>query len=733
MTETIRYEQDAGGVVTLTVDDPNQSANTMNADFIASYVAVADRLSAERDEIAGVIITSGKDTFFAGGDLRDLIRSTPDDAQRLTADIARVKGAMRTIETLGKPVVVAINGSALGGGLELALSCHHRIAVDSPRIRIGLPEVTLGLLPGGGGCVRLPRLLGIKDALLEVLISGQQMPVSRARQVGVIDDVAADHDAMLAAARSWIAAHPQSSQPWDARGYRMPGGSPSDPRFMPIAMSLPATLKKRLKGAHHDAPHHILAAVHEGAQVDFDRALQIETRYFVDLLCNSQQAKNMTQAFFFDLQAINKGGSRPEGYPRTRASKVAVLGAGMMGAGIAYVCAKAGIEVVLKDTSMAAAERGKSYSRGLVERAVAKGSVEQAKGDALLSRITATDQVADLAGCDLVIEAVFESTALKHQVFGEVQSVVAGDALLGSNTSTIPITALAEGVDRPEDFIGLHFFSPVDKMPLVEIIRGERTSDATLARAVDLVMQIKKTPIVVNDSRGFFTSRVIGTFLNEAVAMVGEGINPVLIERAGAAAGYPAPPLALFDELALSLIRTVRLEYIAAAEASGKEYVGHPGEAVVDRMIDEFGRAGRAAGAGFYDYADGRRTGLWPGLFEHFGSSAERALQDGDAELLVTLQERMLFAEAIDTARCFDEGVLSSFADANIGSIFGIGFPAWTGGVAQYIDQYPGGTTGFVARCKEFTDAYGDRFDPPASLKRKAELGEPFRPDLAPR
>ncbi|MEX0834772.1 MAG: 3-hydroxyacyl-CoA dehydrogenase NAD-binding domain-containing protein, partial [Nitriliruptor sp.] len=438
-------------------------------------------------------------------------------------------------------------------------------------------------------------------------------------------------------------------------------------------------------------------------------------------VCNSSQAKNMTQAFFFDLQAINKGESRPDGYDTWQATKVAVLGAGMMGAGIAYQCAKSGIEVVLKDISVENAQKGKSYSEKLVAKGIERGKVTEEKGQALLDRITPTASYDDLAGCDLVIEAVFESTELKHQVFGDTEPVVADDALLGSNTSTLPITELAKGVERPEDFIGLHFFSPVDKMPLVEIIRGGQTSDAALAKAIDLVQQIKKTPIVVNDSRGFFTSRVIGTFLNEAVAMLAEGVHPVSIERAGEKAGYPAAPLQLMDELTLTLPRKIAAEFEAAAERDGIPFERHPAQDVLDRMVEEFEREGKSAGAGFYDYDEaGKRTKLWPGLLEHVRREEVTIPQED-------MVERMLFAEALETVKCFDEGVLITPQDANIGSIFGIGFPAWTGGVVQYIDQYEGGTTGFVARCKELADRYGDRFVPPASLAAKAEAGEPFR------
>ncbi len=728
--ETIKYDKDAEGIVTLTMDDPTQSANTMRRQFVDDYTAVAERLAAEKDDIAGVILASAKSTFFAGGDLKEMIQATPDDADEIAAMVNRVKAAMRTIETLGVPVVAAINGPALGGGFELTLACHRRIASKNPKTRIGFPEVTLGLLPGAGGVVRSVRMFGIAAALLELLLKGQQLRLEKAVELGVVDEIVDDDEAMIAAAKKWILDNPESAQPWDAKGYEIPGGTLDDTAFAQIAPSLPATLKSMMKGADYDAPAAILATAVEGAGVGIDQACAIETRYFVELVCMSPQAKNMMQAFFFDLQAINKGGSRPDGYDKWKASKVAVLGAGMMGAGIAYQCAKCRIDVVLKDLSVDNAEKGKDYSRGLVAKAVGKGRMTQEAADALLNRISTTGDTAELAGCDIVIEAVFESADLKKKIFAETEPVVDGDALLCSNTSTLPITELATGVERPEDFVGLHFFSPVDKMPLVEIIKGAKTSDAALAKAVDLVQQIKKTPIVVNDSRGFFTSRVIGTFMNEAVAALAEGVSPIMIERAGSAAGYPAPPLQLLDELTLTLPRKIRNETRSAIEASRETYVAHPGEAVIDRMVEEFGREGRSSGKGFYDYDEnGKRTELWPGLFEHFAPDTDGHIHPGDAELFEDLIERMLFAEAIETAKCFDENVLITYPDANIGSIFGIGFPAWTGGVAQYIDQYPGGVTGFVGRCKELADRYGERFVPPASLIAKAESGEPFRPD----
>ncbi|MGW2263963.1 3-hydroxyacyl-CoA dehydrogenase NAD-binding domain-containing protein [Streptomyces koyangensis] len=716
---TIRWEQDDTGVVTLVLDDPAQSANTMNAAFIRSIGEIADRAEAEKDTIRGIIVTSAKKTFFAGGDLKDMIQATADQAQEVFERGLAIKKALRRIETLGKPVVAAINGAALGGGYEIALACHHRIALDAPGSKIGLPEVTLGLLPAGGGVTRTVRLLGVTDALLKLLLQGTQYSPRRALDNGLVHAVAETPEQMLVDARAFIDAHPESVQPWDVKGYRIPGGTPAHPKFAANLPAFPANLKKQTSGAPYPAPRNILAAAVEGSQVDFETAQVIEARYFTELV-TGQIAKNMIQAFFFDLQAVNSGANRPKDVERSTVRKVAVLGAGMMGAGIAYSCARAGIEVLLKDVTPEAAAKGKAYSEKLCDKAVSRGRTTREKADQVLARITPTAEVADLAGCDAVIEAVFEDTSLKHKVFQEIQDVVAPDALLCSNTSTLPITALAEGVKRQEDFIGLHFFSPVDKMPLVEIIKGERTGDVALARAFDLVRQIKKTPIVVNDSRGFFTSRVIGHFINEGVAMVGEGLDPVSVEQAAAQAGYPAKVLSLIDELTLTLPRKIRNETKKAIEEVGGTWPDHPADAVVDRMVDEFGRTGRSGGAGFYDYAeDGSRAGLWPGLREHF-------TRPGATIPFKDMQERMLFSEALDTVRLVEEGVLTSVADANIGSIMGIGFPAWTGGILQYINGYEGGLPGFVARAEELAATYGERFTPPALLVAKAEKGERF-------
>jgi 3-hydroxyacyl-CoA dehydrogenase/enoyl-CoA hydratase/3-hydroxybutyryl-CoA epimerase len=690
---TIRYERDADGIVTLTLDDPNQSANTMNDDYVSSMTATMDRLEAAKDEITGVIVTSAKATFFAGGDLDLMIRATPADAGRLTANVNRIKRDLRRLEKFGRPVVAAINGAALGGGLEIALACHHRIVLDTRGTRLGFPEVTLGLLPGAGGVTRTVRMLGLQDALMNVLLTGRQFKAADAVAAGLAHEVAATPADMLDAARAWIAANPSATAPWDRPGYKIPGGTPSTPALAAQLPAFPANLRKQLKGASLPAPEAILSAAVEGAQVDFDTASLIETRYLVSLL-TGQIAKNMIGAFFFDMKAVNSGASRPAA-DVAPTGRVAVLGAGMMGAGIAYVCAKAGLPVVLKDVSDEAAARGKAHSEKLVSSAVGKGRMTAEAGEALLARITATGDVAALAGCDAVIEAVFENADLKRRVFAEVEPVLAAGALLASNTSTLPITDLASGVSRPGDFVGMHFFSPVDKMPLLEIVVGDKTSDEAVARAFDLGRKIGKTAIVVRDSRGFFTSRVIGTFIEEAIGMLAEGVPAASIEHAALQAGYPTGPLALADEVSLTLMRHIRHSSIAAG-ATLRPTAAH---GIVDDLVDAHSRGGRAAGAGFYDYADGTRGRLWPGL-------AGRVTDTGRAIPLADLKDRMLFIEAIESLKCREEGVLRNDPDGNIGSILGIGYPAWTGGVLRFVTQHPD----FDTRANELADRYGDRF-----------------------
>jgi 3-hydroxyacyl-CoA dehydrogenase/enoyl-CoA hydratase/3-hydroxybutyryl-CoA epimerase len=722
---TIRWDEE-DGIVTLTLDDPNQSANTMNQAYLESMKATVERLQSEKDEIKGVIITSAKKTFFAGGDLNDLRKVRREDAEEFAEFVRKNKALLRSLETLGKPVVAAINGAALGGGLEIALAAHHRVIVDDPKAVIGFPEVQLGLLPGAGGVVRTVRMIGIVQALMGVLLQGQRLKPAKAKELGLIDEIVDSREDLIPAARKWIEDNPEAQQPWDADPkYKIPGGTPSTPSLAMNLPAFPANLRKQIKGANYPAPHHIMAAAVEGAQVDFDNALEIEGRYFVDL-ATGQVAKNMIQAFFFDLGRVNGSRGRPDDAPTYEVKKVVVLGAGMMGAAIAYVCAKAGIEVVLKDVDQAAAERGKAYSEKLVAKGVERGRQSQEDGDALLARITPTDDPEKAAGADLVIEAVFEDPKVKAQVFAEIEPHLAGDALLGSNTSTLPITGLAGNVSRPADFIGLHFFSPVDKMPLLEIIKGEQTSEETTWRALDLAKQIKKTPIVVNDSRGFFTSRVIGTFINEGIAMLSEGVPAPSVEQASSQAGYPAPVLQLSDELNLKLMRKIRNAAKEAGANGASGWDAHPSETVIDRMLDEFDRPGRLEGKGFYEYEDGKRARLWPGLRDAFPP-----VEDPSQLSLRDLEERMLFIEAIESVKCLDEGVIESVADANIGSIMGIGFPGWTGGVLQYINGYEGGLPGFVERARVLAARYGERFEPPPSLIERAEQGRPYTDEEA--
>ncbi|MBS44345.1 MAG: 3-hydroxyacyl-CoA dehydrogenase [Nocardioides sp.] len=721
----VRYEKDADGIVTLTLDDPNQSANTMNDLYSSSMAAAVQKLydeyEADNGSVTGVVIASAKKTFFAGGDLKGMIKSGKDDAAAVFAMAEGVKASLRRLELFPRPVVAAINGAALGGGLEITLACQHRIVVDDKSVKLGLPEATLGLLPGGGGVTRVVRMLGLQDALMGVLLEGKQFNPASAQKQGLVDELVATREELVPAAKAWIKANPDSiHNPWDVKGYKMPGGTPQTPKLAAFLPAFPALLRKQTKGAVYPAQRALLSAAVEGAARDFDTASRIESRYLTSLIVN-QNSKDMIQAFFFDLQGINSGKLRPQGIEKWQGTKVGVLGAGMMGAGIAYSCARAGMQVVLKDVSQEAADRGKNYSVKINEKAISRGRLTEEKSAEMLGRILPTAEPSDLAGCDLVIEAVFEDPALKAKVFAEIEPHINPDALLCSNTSTLPITELAEGVSRPADFIGLHFFSPVDKMPLVEIIKGEKTSDEALAKAYDVVLQIKKTPIVVNDSRGFYTSRVIGFMVNEGMAMLEEGVAPWSIERATTSAGYPAPVLQLSDELNLELMAKIGKATKEAAERDGTPYVEHPGTAVVQKMLDA-GRAGRLRGAGFYDYEDGKRTTLWSGLSELF-PVAEKQIPIED------VRDRMLFSEALETAKCFEEGVIESSAAANIGSIMGIGFPPNTGGAAQFMTGYEHPVTGeiglqaFCLRADELAKLYGERFEPTAWLRDLASSG----------
>ncbi|ANI91611.1 3-hydroxyacyl-CoA dehydrogenase NAD-binding domain-containing protein [Dietzia timorensis] len=721
-TNIFGWEQDSDGIVVLTIDDPDHGANTMNDAFRSSLDETLDRLEKEVDQITGVVLTSGKKSFFGGGNLNNIMAIGPDEAEKIMEQTSYMKGQLRRLETFGKPVVAALNGAAMGGGFELALACHYRVLANVPGAKVGLPEVTLGLLPAGGGIVRLVRMFGIQKSIAEFLTSGRSFSPDKALDKGLVDEVVDEVDGLVPAAKKWLATNPSAEKPWDKKGFKIPGGTVDDRPVSSILPSVPANLRKKLGGQPNPAPLAIMAAAVEGSQVDFEAASLIESRYFASL-ATGPVSKNMIQAFFFDMQHLSSGGARPKAadgsdIPKTQFTKVGVLGAGMMGAGIAYVCAKAGIDVVLKDVSTEGAEKGKGYAEKLEAKALERGRTSPEKSEKLLARITPTADPEDLAGCDVVVEAVFESPDLKKKVFAEIEDVVDPDALLGSNTSTLPITDLATGVKKQENFIGIHFFSPVDKMALVEIIKGEKTTPETLAKAIDLTLAIRKTPIVVNDSRGFYTSRVIGTFVNEAIGMLDEGIDPATIEQAGRRAGYPAAPLQLSDELNLNLMVKIRQSSREAAEAEGIEYKPTSSDRVVLKMVEEIGRTGRAGGAGFYDYVDGKRTGLWSGLREAFSTKGE------DSPPMQDLVDRMLFAEALETQKCFDEGVIVDDADANVGSIIGIGYPAWTGGTRQYVKNYAGvggtGVAGFVARAEELAGKYGERFAPPASLTERA-------------
>ncbi|MHB1123727.1 MAG: 3-hydroxyacyl-CoA dehydrogenase NAD-binding domain-containing protein [Ramlibacter sp.] len=700
---TIKYEL-RDGVATITFDDPASPVNTMSEQWQADLAEVTAQVVHDQAAIRGLLLTSAKSTFFAGADLKAVMRMRPEDGPRAFREIEAMKGHFRTLETLGRPVVSCLNGSALGGGWEVALVGHYRIAVDDPQIRFGMPEVTLGLIPGGGGITKMTRLLGLVGAQPYILESKLFDP-HEALQSGLIHELARDAAAMRAQALAWIEKHASGEaparHPWDDKNYRMPGGTPGNPKVAGLLAVAPAMLKRKTRGLY-PAPECALAAMVEGAQVDFDTALRIESRYLARLLVGPV-AKNMINTFFFNLNAVKSGQSRPPVPERYRPQKVGVLGAGMMGSGIACVQASRGVATVLRDVSMEKAEAGRDYTRKATDASIGKGRMTRQEQEELLARITPTDSVQALQGCDLIIEAVFENRELKARVTQEAETMLAAGGVFASNTSTLPISGLAKASSAPERFVGIHFFSPVDKMKLVEIIRGRQTSDDTVARAFDYVQAIGKIPIVVNDSRGFFTSRVFGTFVMEGAAMVGEGIPAPVVEHAGIMAGMPVGPLAVLDETALSLAVHVLDQTRADYRAEGGTYIASPGELLVERMVKEFDRNGRAAGAGFYEYPTepGAKKYLWPelkNLFEKPGTRWD----------MPDLQDRLLYRQAIETARCLSERVLTSVHDANVGSIFGIGFPAWTGGALQFI--YGMGVDRFCERSGELAQRYGPGF-----------------------
>jgi 3-hydroxyacyl-CoA dehydrogenase/enoyl-CoA hydratase/3-hydroxybutyryl-CoA epimerase len=700
----VRYEKGDDRIVTLTLDAPGAPVNTMTEEWKKGFHAAVERLQKEKDAIAGVILCSAKKTFFAGAELKDILKLTEKDAPRFFAYIEEVKRDFRALDKLGKPVVAALEGAALGGGWELALAAHCRICLNDEKIELGLPEATLGLLPGATGVTKTVRLLGLQAAL-PMLMEGKTMRPAEAAKLGFLQGIAANRDDLFRMAREWIAKNPSPKQPWDEENYRIPGGTPASPQIAQMLTIAPAMLIEKTRGLY-PAPEAIMAAAVEGASVDFDTALRIETRYLVKLAVGPV-AKNLI-SLFFNRTAIRSGASRPKDVPKWKAQKVGILGAGMMGGGIAWANASRGVPCILKDVSLEQAQKGRAYSEKLAE----KRNRPQVPGF-----INPTADVRDLQDCDLIIEAVFEKRELKAQVTKEAEPMLAAGGIFASNTSTLPITGLAQASAKPENFIGLHFFSPVDKMQLVEIIKGRKTSPETLARAYDYVLQIGKIPIVVNDSRGFYTSRTFGTFVAEGCSMLAEGIPAAVIENAGRLAGMPVGPLAVIDETSMSLSVHVMEQTKADLEAEGKKYTPQPGQEVIVRMVKEFKRPGRAGGGGFYEYPKEGRKFLWPELAKIYGK--KNAKWDFEE-----LKERILYRQAIETARCLEEGVLEHVHDANIGSIFGIGFPAWTGGALQYVNHV--GAKKFVKRADELAKKVGPRFAPPKLLRELAAKSKPL-------
>ena len=705
------YEKDSQNIVTITMDMDGRSANVINGEFSNLWIGAMERLENEK-KLAGVIIASAKKTFLAGGDL-ELIMAIDDPEQAFNL-VEKLKFDLRRIEKLGRPIVAAINGAALGGGLEIALCCSHRIALNSPKTKIGFPEVTLGILPTAGGLIRATRLIGL-EAALPFLIDGKQVTPSLAKKLGIIDDTADNIKDLFLKAKQYILANPEKLQPWDTKDYKMPGGNANDPKIAQMLSIAPAMLSKKTNG-NYPAPEAILSAAVEGSVVDFDTASKIESRYFVEL-ATGKVAKNMINAFWFQLNKIKSGVSRPKDIPNFETKKLGVLGSGLMGHGIAYVSALSGIEVIMIDSTMKNVRKGLEKIQSLLDKRIKNGLISEMKKKEVLSRINCSDDYGMLKECDLIIEAVFEDRKLKGQVTVKAENIMKPDGVFASNTSTIPITKLAKKSMRPDQFIGIHFFSPVHKMKLVEIIMGKNTSQKTLAKAFDFILQIKKIPIVVNDSFGFYTSRVFERYICEGMALLEEGNPAELIESAGKKAGHPVGPLAVVDEISIGLAAHIRKQSREEMIEKNQKWFVESWDKVIDFMTEKVKRLGRASGSGFYDYPEGGKKYLWPQLKRYFPISKNILPQE---EMI----DRMLFAQVIETIRCYEEGVLNSIADANIGSIFGWGFPAFKGGTLQYVNDY--GVQKFLKRTIELEKSYGDRFAPPKLLIDFVDQGKTF-------
>lgn len=708
----IKLDKGADGVAILTLDNADESMNVVSDDWLGEMnIAIADLRDDE--SVTGVIITSGKPAFMAGADLKLMVQGYGALTRHDAFEFSQKASAMhRSLETMGKPVACAMNGLALGGGFELALACHHRVLVDDPRAVVGLPEVNLGLLPGSGGTQRLPRLIGRKKAL-DLLLSGRSVGPHEALELKLVDAIAPAGQ-IVAKAREWLATNPSAARVWDEKGFFMQEmrGMIVPEVALDYSISVGSLVGK--SGYNFPAPPAILSCVFEGLQLPFDKALSVESKYFAKLLTDPV-ARNIIRTTFISKQAAEKGARRPAGVPQSKVQKVGIIGAGMMGAGIALVSAKAGINVILIDRDKQTAEKGKQYSEKVFGKLIAKGKMAQDKADAALALINPTDDFSKLDGCDLVVEAVFEDLEIKAETTKKAEAHLPVNAIFATNTSTLPISELAKASARPDQFIGMHFFSPVDRMGLVEVIKGKQTSEETLAKSLDFIAQLRKTPIVVNDSRGFYTSRVFRMFIFEGVAMLEEGIAPARIENAAKAAGFPVGPLALLDEVTMELPVKILTD---AEGAEGNTYTIDKGREVLDRMI-ELGRGSRKAGGGFYDYqADGTKK-LWSGLADEFPVAEKQPEQD-------ELKQRFLYAQAIETARCLEEGVLETAEDADLGAVFGWGFPVWTGGTLSYIDTV--GIEEFVRNCDRLTQVYGERFSPSPWLRQRAGAGDAFYP-----
>jgi 3-hydroxyacyl-CoA dehydrogenase/enoyl-CoA hydratase/3-hydroxybutyryl-CoA epimerase len=715
------YEKDADGIVTVTMDMAGP-VNSMSAEFNPLLKEMVEKLEKE-EGMTGVVLASAKKTFFAGGDLNALLATKEDQAEAGFNTLEAMKADFRRLEKLPVPVVAAINGAALGGGYELCLSTNYRIAYNHKSVQIGLPEVSLGLLPGGGGVVRMVSLLGLQNAL-PFLLEGKKVIPEKALKAGMIHETVESLDELLPRAKAYILEtksleqkdkEAAAIQPWDQKGFKIPGGNASSPKLAQVLMGASAMLAQKTRGLL-PAPEQILDCAVEAARLDFETALRIESRCLA-YLTTTPQAKNLISTFFFQMNKVNGGASRPQDVEPQLTKKVGVLGAGMMGQGIAFVSAMAGIEVILKDISVESAEKGKAYSEKLLDKRISRGRMTEEKKAEVLALIKPTANDADLKGCDLIIEAVFENIELKNKITTSTEQYLCDDGVWGSNTSTLPITQLAEVSSNPENFIGIHFFSPVDKMPLVEIICGDRTSDQTLAKAFDYSRQIKKTPIVVNDSLGFFTSRTFSTYFDEGARLVTEGIYPVRADNLGKAIGMPVGPLTVHDEVSQELTRKAFETWadMGVADKWGEQQALRD---VIDFITVQNGRGGRHHGGGYYEYgADGSKT-IWPGTVEKFYNS-ELVMSDEN------IKDRLLFRQVIEALKCLQTNVLRTVADGNIGSIMGIGAPVWTGGFLQFVNTY--GLEKFQTRCGELAAKYGERFDCPAIIADKIAAGETFQ------